>query len=97
VRRHGRIDANQHDIVDALRSVGASVVSLASIGDGCPDLLVGWRERNYLLEVKDGNKPVSQQALTPDQLAWVNAWRGQWARVTTIAEAFSTLGIKYRA
>jgi hypothetical protein len=29
------------------------------VGRGVPDLLVGWRGTNLLLEVKDGNKPQS--------------------------------------
>ena len=53
MRRRARVDTNQHDIVDALRRTGWHVVSLASIGQGVPDLLVyrvGWPLR--LLEVK---------------------------------------------
>lgn len=51
----GRIDGNQAQIVRALRQVGATVLSLADMGDGCPDLLVGFRGFNILLEVKDGS------------------------------------------
>ena len=52
MRRAAKIDANQTEIVKALRQVGASVQSLASTGKGCPDLLVGFRGVNWLLEVK---------------------------------------------
>lgn len=72
-----KIDANQREIVDALRAVGCSVQLLAQVGNGCPDLLVGWRNRNFLLEVKDGAKKPSARKLTPDQVAWCEAWRGE--------------------
>ena len=52
------------------------------VGRGCPDLLVGYRGVNYLLEVKDGEKPKSAQKLTPDEDAWHFMWMGQVAVVT---------------
>jgi Holliday junction resolvase len=52
VRRAARTDANQDGIVAALRGAGASVQSLAATGKGCPDLLVGWRGANLLMECK---------------------------------------------
>jgi hypothetical protein len=75
--KHGRTDANQADVVQCLRDLGASVQSLADIGQGCPDLLVGWRELNFVLEVKDGAQPPSKRKLTPAEYDWHDAWRGQ--------------------
>ena len=60
-----RIDDNQEGIVAALREAGATVQSTAAVGSGCPDLIVGYEGRNFLLEVKDGEKPPSRRALTP--------------------------------
>ena len=40
MRRAARIDDNQIAIVKALRKAGCSVLSLAAVGNGCPDLLV---------------------------------------------------------
>lgn len=45
MRKYGRTDSNHAEIAAALRKAGASVVSLASVGNGCPDLLVGFRTR----------------------------------------------------
>ncbi len=70
MRRAARTDANQTDIVDALRQVGAHVTILSAVGDGCPDLLVGYRGKLYVLEVKDGTKPPSARELTADQVQW---------------------------
>lgn len=68
--RAAKIDVNQPEIVAALRKVGCLVQSLASIGKGCPDLLVAHRARLMLIEVKDGKKPPSDRKLTPDQVKW---------------------------
>jgi Holliday junction resolvase len=63
-------------VVAALRAAGMSVVSLAAVGNGCPDLVVGWRGRNVLLEIKDGSKPPSARKLTPDEAKFHNEWMG---------------------
>ena len=53
MRRAAKVDDNQAEIVATLRYVGCSVTSLASIGRGCPDIVVGYNGVNYLLEIKD--------------------------------------------
>lgn len=94
MRRAAKIDANQTAIVKALRAVGCSVTHLSGVGSGCPDLLVGRFGRNLLLEVKDGSKPPSAQALTEDQKLWHAAWRGQVFVVRTVDEALAAVGAK---
>lgn len=76
MRRAAKIDANQTQVVEALRAAGATVQSLAAVGQGVPDLLVGFQGKTLLMEVKDGRKPPSQRQLTEDQLKWHGAWRG---------------------
>lgn len=76
MRRAAKIDANQPEIVQALRKAGASVQSLAGIGVGCPDLLVGFQGKTALVEIKDGQKVKSAQKLTADQTDWHASWRG---------------------
>ncbi|MFT5292443.1 MAG: hypothetical protein ACI82F_004531 [Planctomycetota bacterium] len=75
-RRAAKIDANQVELVDLLRFAGASVKSLAAVGDGCPDLLIGFEGVTYLIEVKDGNKVPSKRRLTPDQEVFMALWKG---------------------
>jgi Holliday junction resolvase len=75
--RAAKTDANQTEIVSALRSAGCKVQSLASVGDGVPDLLVGLPNRRLVLvEVKDGDKPPSDRKLTPKQVTWHAQWEG---------------------
>ena len=91
MRRRAKIDANQSDIVAVLRQMGVSVQSLAAVGSGCPDLLCGWRGRNYLLEVKDGSKPPSERTLTRDQVEWHSTWPGQVAVVYSVSDAIDVV------
>jgi Holliday junction resolvase len=91
MRRRGKVDANQAEIVRALRQAGASVVSLANLGFGCPDLLVGKNGTNWLMEIKDGRGKPSERKLTPDETFFHAAWRGQICVVETVAEALACL------
>ena len=93
MRRAAKIDANQTEIVKALCQVGASVQSLAATGKGVPDLLVGFRGKNLLLEVKDGGKVKSDRKLTPDQVEWHQGWRGHVAVVESVEQAIKILGL----
>ena len=92
MRRAAKVDANQTEIVKALRQVGASVQSLAATGKGVPDLLVGFRGKNLLLEVKDGDKVKSARKLTADQVEWHQGWRGHVAVVESVEQAIKILG-----
>lgn len=91
MRRAAKVDANQAEIVAALRKIGATVQPLHAVGQGCPDLLVGWRGMTSLLEVKDGNKPPSARKLTEDQERWHAEWRGQVAVVETVEQAIAAI------
>jgi Holliday junction resolvase len=71
-----RVDANQAELVALYRKLGCSVVSLASVGAGVPDLLIGCNSITDLAEVKDGSKSPSAQKLTPDQVQWHDEWKG---------------------
>lgn len=91
MRRKGRIDANQPEIVKALRLAGATVLSLAPVGNGCPDLLIGKGNINILAEIKDSNQPVSKRKLTDDERAFHASWLGQVAVVETAEQALKLI------
>lgn len=86
MRNRARLDDNQGRIVKQLRLIGVSVQSMASIGKGCPDLLLGFKGKNYLVELKDGAKFESQKRLTPDEQQWFDKWRGQVIKCENIDE-----------
>ena len=95
-RRAARIDANQPEIVKALRRAGATVTPTHTASDGFPDLAVGFRGVNYLIEVKDGDKPPSARELTGPQQEWHVTWGGQVAVVKDVGEALAVLGLNVR-
>ncbi len=76
MRRAANVDSNQAEIVKALRDAGCLVRSLAAMGQGMPDLLVGCNGVLYLVEVKDGSKPPSKRGLTPQQRDFFEEWAG---------------------
>lgn len=100
MRYRTRSDANQKEIDEALRAVGASVVVLGNVGKGCPDRAVGYRGHTYLLETKNGARlkkySIAQREnlmRTPDQDKFHAEWRGgPIAVVFTVDEALKAIG-----
>ena len=93
-RYSARVDDNQKAIAEGLRAAGASVQFLHAVGKGCPDLLVGFKNKNFLFEVKNlaalrGKAQAGQ--LTAHEKIWHSAWRGQVAVVTTLQQALDVL------
>lgn len=69
MRQAAKKDANEASVVKALRRAGAWVMCV-----GQPyDLLVYYRGRWHIMEVKDGSKPPSAQLLSPQQLGTLAA------------------------
>jgi Holliday junction resolvase len=99
MRRKAHLDGNHREIADALVKRGASVVSLAGNGKGIPDLLVGWRGINVLMEVKrpgyDKKAGRKRQQTRDAQIAWALKWTGQYAIVTSPDEAIEFLERKF--
>lgn len=88
MRRAAKTDTAQAPIVKALRDMGASVETrLARVGQGVPDLLVGWRGTNVLLETKTGERQCDRK-LTADEQAWHDSWGGDVRIVSTPEEAY---------
>ena len=86
VYQSGRRDKNEREIIDALRGAGASVQQLHAMG--VPDLLVGYRGVNILLEVKSDKGKLNGQ-----QVDWHAKWQGAVSVVRSPEEALRELGI----
>ena len=91
MRKRARVDGNHAELVEALRQAGCTVQSLAALGDGVPDLLVGCGGRNLLVEVKNGARSPSRRRLTGDEQTWHAAWAGQVVVVATVDEALAVI------
>lgn len=82
-----RTDRNHAEIIKALRKIqNISVFSTHEIGKGFPDIVVGYKGINYLIEIKDGNKSPSARKLTDHELEFHLNWCGQCAIVKNIDE-----------
>jgi len=88
MRYSAKRDDNEQDIVDALEACGATVQRLDA--KGVPDLLVGYRNQNLLMEVKI-NGLRKEAMLTHRQKEWLSKWNGQWTIVSTPNEAMKVL------
>lgn len=86
-----KVDANQGEIVDALRAIGCCVEDMSSAGGGFPDLLI-WSpflKSTLLAEVKNLK---AHGRLNKKQIAWHANWRGQVAVITNVDEALRLVG-----
>lgn len=73
-----RTDANHKEIVDSIRKIPSlSVFSTHMVGKGFPDIVIGYKGINYLVEIKDGAKTKSQKKLTDDEIRFHQSWFGQ--------------------
>jgi hypothetical protein len=94
--RAKKTDANQIEIIQALRDAGYTVEPLHMVGVGVPDILVGGVDRvageprTWLMEIK-----TDKGKLTKHQIAWRQTWRGQYAVVRTVGEAMAVVGVRF--
>jgi hypothetical protein len=75
LRTASRVDANQPAIVERLRAIGASVFHVHQLKNAF-DLLVGYRGRTFIMEVKDPSQPPSARQLTKGEAKFKAEWRG---------------------
>jgi len=86
MRRAARVDANQIQIVSALRAAGAMVWII-----GLPvDLLVGFKNHTFLVEIKTDSK----KRLTGLQADFFENWSGSTlARIDSPEAALRMIGV----
>lgn len=54
-----------------------SIFSTHTLGKGFPDIVVGYKGKNYLFEIKNDELRKSQTKLTPDEKKFHSDWQGQ--------------------
>ena len=89
MRRAARVDANQSEIVAALREAGASVWII-----GLPlDILCGYQGKTALIEVKTLNCKLNPKPSRHTQLQkeFMLTWRG--GTVATVTDVRGALGV----
>jgi hypothetical protein len=81
LRTASRVDGNQALIVRQLRAVGASVLHTHQLKN-CFDILVGYRGRTFLMEIKATEK----DKLTPGEAEFKATWRGSEYHIVYTAD-----------
>ena len=82
LRYDAKRDANEPEIVEALEAVGAKVLRLDDV-----DLLVGYRDRLYMLEVKTATGRLNKK-----QAKFFREWAGHVWIVRTRIQALKIIG-----
>ena len=83
-----KVDSNQKELCDYIRSRGASVCYLHAVGGGVPDIVIGYNGKNYLCEIK-----TLKGKLNNLQVAWFEAWSGHCVVIRTKEDINNILGV----
>lgn len=67
------------------------VADTADLGAGFPDAVVGYRNYNWLIEIKDPAKPPSARKLTAAEVRFHDNWTGQVDVIMTVDEVLSLI------
>lgn len=88
MRRAAKVDSNQKPIVQNLRDIFGEecVFDLSAVGQGCPDIMVGVRGVNLLMEIK-----TDKGKLTADQVIFHKSWPGQVVVIRTLQDALDAI------
>jgi len=86
-RWDAKVDANQAEIVAALRQAGAVVTVLSRVGQGCADLAVGKHGKFWWMEIK-----TAKGKLTPMEKEFMELWTDNYVIVRTPEEALAAIG-----
>jgi endogenous inhibitor of DNA gyrase (YacG/DUF329 family) len=87
-------DANHNEIVEALKIVGASVIDMSSVGNGFPDLIVGFRSQTLLMEIKNPKTGYGKRGLNKNQQKWKEYWLGgSFCVVDSVDSALRAIGV----
>ena len=85
-----KVDENHAQVRDELREVlhDGTIHDMSGAGNGFPDLCVGWRGLNFLIEVK---RKQGGSRLTSRQATFHQNWQGQVAVCRTASEALAIM------
>jgi hypothetical protein len=87
MRRAARVDGNHGEIIDTLRKAGCTVLDMSRLGNGAPDIALGYGGLTMMAEIKDGSKSPSKRRLTPDEQKWADMWTGGCALILSPSDA----------
>lgn len=74
--------------------MGVSVYVTSMVGKGFPDIIVGVRKRNWLIELKNGDKSESRRKLTPSEKEFFLTWQGSVEVCKNLDEVLELIGMQ---
>ena len=94
-RFDSRTDKNHSALLKLIKTIpGVSIQDLGWASGGVPDTMLGFRGRNYLVEIKRPDTAPSKSKLNDAQVEWHETWRGQVAVCRTFSDVLKVLGIE---
>jgi hypothetical protein len=91
-RRASRRDDNHAEIVAAFEKLGWSVLDLANVGAGVPDLIIGDHAHGvHLVEIKNKKTGYGRRGLSRSQRDWAARWMAGNVHVVTSLDDVVTL------
>lgn len=89
-----KVDANHREIVEAMKAVGASIIDTSTLGQGMPDLIVGFHGKTILMEIKNPKTQYGRKGLNVNQRKWAEGWTGgPLSIVDSVDAALRMLGV----
>jgi len=98
MRRRAKPDSNQTELVEQLRRIpDLRVRDTHKLGDGFPDICVGYQKINFFFEIKNPKQKPSARQLTFDEEMFKRNWTGQYDVVETIGDCIAVIvnGIEF--
>ena len=94
VKYGAKKDANHYEVVDAMQKAGAYVIDMSHVGRGFPDLIVGFRSKTILMEIKNPKTSYGKRGLNKNQIKWKEQWTGDtYCVVDSIEAALRMIGV----
>lgn len=87
--RANRRDQNHWRIVAEFRTLGCSVQDTSRVGDGCPDVYVGYLGRHHGVEIKRPKKGRVEHT----QIRWAATTKGCWHLVKTVEDVHELVNV----
>ena len=93
-RYDAKTDQNHSALLKQIRKLpNVSVCDLSGAGGGVPDVMLGTKGANLLIEIKRPDVAPSASKLNDKQEEWHGEWRGQVAIVRTLDDVLAVLGL----
>jgi len=89
-------DDNHDEIVNIFRVCGARILETYMIADCGFDFMALLRQRCYVVEVKDGNKPLSHRKLTVNEKIAQEYWGDNYYILETVDQTIKIVQKLYQ-